>query len=70
MDNRIKEKNLNRRTVTPGLLAMLTGLVSMPTFVQEALRIGLVAPFAGPYADYRRQMEAGIWTYLNQHAVC
>ncbi|SMP72841.1 branched-chain amino acid transport system substrate-binding protein [Noviherbaspirillum suwonense] len=67
MDNRTKEKNMKRRTVNLALLAMLSGLASMPAFAQEALRIGLVAPFSGPYADYGRQMEAGIRTYMKQH---
>ena len=34
---------------------------------QETIRIGLVAPFSGPYADYGKQMEAGIKAYMRQH---
>jgi branched-chain amino acid transport system substrate-binding protein len=33
----------------------------------ETLKIGLVAPFSGPFADYGKQMEAGIKTYMAQH---
>jgi branched-chain amino acid transport system substrate-binding protein len=34
---------------------------------QETIRIGLVAPFSGPYADYGKQMEAGMKVYMRQH---
>ena len=34
---------------------------------QEPLRIGVVAPFSGVAADYGKQMEAGIKTYLKMH---
>jgi branched-chain amino acid transport system substrate-binding protein len=33
----------------------------------ETLKIGLVAPFSGPFADYGKQMEAGVKTYMAEH---
>ncbi len=34
---------------------------------QETIKIGLIAPFSGPFADYGKQMEGGIKTYISQH---
>jgi branched-chain amino acid transport system substrate-binding protein len=34
---------------------------------QEPLRIGLIATYTGPYADYGRQFDDGIALYLKQH---
>ncbi len=33
----------------------------------EPLRIGIIASYSGPYADYGRQFDAGIEVYLSQH---
>jgi branched-chain amino acid transport system substrate-binding protein len=33
----------------------------------DALKIGLVAPFSGPFAEYGKQMEAGVKTYMAEH---
>ncbi|HEY8607644.1 MAG TPA: ABC transporter substrate-binding protein [Noviherbaspirillum sp.] len=38
-----------------------------PALAQEAIRIGLIAPFSGPFADYGKQMEGGIKAYMKQH---
>ncbi|MCC7060029.1 MAG: ABC transporter substrate-binding protein [Burkholderiaceae bacterium] len=34
---------------------------------QEPVRIGLIAAFSGPFADYGKQIEGGIKAYLKQH---
>jgi branched-chain amino acid transport system substrate-binding protein len=31
------------------------------------IKIGLIAPFSGPFADYGKQMEGGIKAYMKQH---
>jgi branched-chain amino acid transport system substrate-binding protein len=33
----------------------------------DPLRIGLIATYTGPYADYGRQFDAGIALYLKEH---
>jgi branched-chain amino acid transport system substrate-binding protein len=33
----------------------------------EPLRIGLIATYSGPYADYGRQFDAGVALYLKEH---
>ncbi len=43
------------------------GLASAAVQAQETIKIGLVAPFSGPFADYGKQMEAGIKAYMKQY---
>ena len=44
--------------------ALMTGL---PAFADEPIKIGLIAPFSGPFADYGKQMEDGIKAYQKLH---
>ncbi|HCE07777.1 MAG TPA: ABC transporter substrate-binding protein [Oxalobacteraceae bacterium] len=46
-----------------------TGLVSLAAFAQaeDTIKVGLIAPFSGPFADYGKQMDAGIKTYMKQY---
>ena len=34
---------------------------------QDTIKVGLIAPFSGPFADYGKQMEGGIKAYMAQH---
>ena len=34
---------------------------------QGTIKVGLIAPFSGPFADYGKQMEGGIKAYMAQH---
>lgn len=34
---------------------------------QDALKIGLIGTYSGPYADYGRQFDAGVALYLKEH---
>jgi len=34
---------------------------------EQPLRIGLIATYSGPYADYGRQFDAGVALYLKEH---
>ncbi|MEC4718611.1 ABC transporter substrate-binding protein [Noviherbaspirillum sp. CPCC 100848] len=43
------------------------GLSSAAALAQETIKVGLVAPFSGPFADYGKQMESGIKAYMKQH---
>lgn len=43
------------------------GLAAAGAFAQETIKVGLVAPFSGPFADYGKQMESGIKAYMKQH---
>jgi len=42
-------------------------LAGGPVIAQEAVRIGVVAEFSGPFADYGQQIVAGMKTYLRQN---
>jgi len=47
-------------------MACLTACVS-PALAQEAIKIGIIAPFTGPFADYGKQFEAGAKAYQRLH---
>ena len=34
-------------------------LVAFPVFAQQPIKVGVIAPFTGPFADYGKQFEAG-----------
>ncbi|HEV2612914.1 MAG TPA: ABC transporter substrate-binding protein [Noviherbaspirillum sp.] len=59
----MKLKTLWRSVATIGV----AGLMSFGAQAQETIKIGLVAPFSGPFADYGKQMEGGIKAYMKQH---
>ncbi len=40
---------------------------SAAALAEDTIKIGLIAPFSGPFADYGKQMEGGIKTYMKQH---
>src|SRR5262245_24560614 len=41
-------------------LLALTLLVGFPAAAQDVIKVGVVAPFTGPFADYGKQFEAGV----------
>jgi branched-chain amino acid transport system substrate-binding protein len=45
----------------------LMGLTALSAQAQETIKVGLIAPFSGPFADYGKQMEGGIKAYMKQH---
>lgn len=47
---------------TLGLLAF-----SSAVSAEDTIKIGLIAPFSGPFADYGKQMEGGIKAYMKQY---
>jgi len=42
-------------------------LTSMQALAEETIKVGLVAPFSGPFADYGKQMENGIKAYIKKN---
>jgi len=42
-------------------------LVSFAAQAEDTIKVGLIAPFSGPFADYGKQMDAGIKAYLKLH---
>lgn len=55
------------RRCAGGLFALATVLISTVTWAQEPVRIGVLATYSGPYADYGRQFDAGMQVFLTQH---
>ncbi|GAA4348992.1 ABC transporter substrate-binding protein [Variovorax defluvii] len=57
---------INKRTLmlaTAAALACIAGAAQ----AQDALKIGLIGTYSGPYADYGRQFDAGVALYLKEH---
>ena len=55
--------NTTKRTLL-GAAILACAAAQVPAFAQDALRIGLIATYSGPYADYGRQFDAGVALYL------
>ncbi len=47
--------------------AMAAAMSVSYAIAQNVIKIGLVAPFSGPFAEYGQQMEGGIKAYLTQN---
>jgi len=41
--------------------------VAPGAYAQDTIKVGVVAPFSGPFADYGKQMEGGIKAWMAQH---
>jgi branched-chain amino acid transport system substrate-binding protein len=55
-------KKLSLPLITAALMFTAIGAQA-----QETIKIGLIAAFSGPFADYGKQMEAGMQTYMAQN---
>jgi branched-chain amino acid transport system substrate-binding protein len=53
------------RFSTAAALALLC--VAFPVLAQEPIKVGIIAPFSGPFADYGKQFEAGAKAYQKVH---
>lgn len=64
-------KRLNRVAMVALVAGMAGGLGELAWADQpagdEPIRIGVIATWSGPYADYGRQFDAGMALYLNEH---
>ncbi|MFC5481270.1 ABC transporter substrate-binding protein [Massilia suwonensis] len=49
------------------ILAVAAFAVAMQAQAADTIKVGLIAPFSGPFADYGKQMEGGIKAYMAQH---
>lgn len=48
--------------------AASTALAFVPgAYAQDTIKVGVIAPFSGPFADYGKQMEGGIKAWVAQH---
>ncbi len=53
-----------RKRTSLAVLASLGALVAAPAAAEETLKVGLIAAFSGPFADYGKQMDAGIKAFM------
>ncbi len=56
-----------KKTALAATLAAMSYLVAPLAQAEETIKVGVIAAFSGPFADYGKQMEAGIKTYMAQH---
>ncbi|MDB5960625.1 MAG: transporter substrate-binding protein [Massilia sp.] len=59
-------------TMKSTLLAAAAAMAAMAfsatlAFAQDTIKIGVIASFSGPFADYGKSMEGGIKAYMAQH---
>jgi branched-chain amino acid transport system substrate-binding protein len=45
----------------------VVGLSAAAAHAEDTIKVGLIAAFSGPFADYGKMMEAGIKTYMKEH---
>ncbi|MCP1574535.1 ABC transporter substrate-binding protein [Herbaspirillum rubrisubalbicans] len=49
------------------LISATNALVAPLAQAEDTIKVGLIAAFSGPFADYGKQMEGGIKAYMAQH---
>jgi branched-chain amino acid transport system substrate-binding protein len=60
---------MKRRTIATALAtaAAMATLGALPARAQDTIKVGVIAAFSGPFADYGKQMEGGIKAWMAQH---
>ncbi|MET3518118.1 branched-chain amino acid transport system substrate-binding protein [Pseudacidovorax sp. 1753] len=58
---------VTKRSALGAIAVACLGLMGAGAQAAEPLRIGLIATYSGPYADYGRQFDAGVALYLKEH---
>ncbi|MES2071594.1 MAG: ABC transporter substrate-binding protein [Pseudomonadota bacterium] len=51
----------------PVASAIALSLSSFAAYAEETIKVGVIAAFSGPFADYGKQIEGGIKAYMLQH---
>ncbi|MGB7478995.1 MAG: ABC transporter substrate-binding protein [Burkholderiaceae bacterium] len=55
------------RTLQSLAAAAMLALAAGAAHAEDTIKVGLIAPFSGPFADYGKQMDAGIKAYMKLH---
>ena len=58
---------MKARTVLGALAALAFGALSAAATAQSTVKLGMVAPFSGPFAEYGQQMLGGMKAYMKVH---
>lgn len=56
-----------KKTLQSIAIASTLALSVVAVHAEDTIKIGLIAPFSGPFADYGKQMDAGINAYMKLH---
>ena len=48
-------------------VAVIGAAVLPAAYAQDTIKVGVIAEFSGPFADYGEQIEAGMKAYMKQH---
>jgi branched-chain amino acid transport system substrate-binding protein len=54
-------------TIAAALAASAALALASGARAQDTIKVGVIAPFSGPFADYGKQMEGGIKAWVAQH---
>lgn len=58
---------IKQKPLLAALALACSGLAGSAVAADDTLRIGVIAAYSGPYADYGRQFDAGIQLYLKEN---
>jgi branched-chain amino acid transport system substrate-binding protein len=58
---------MKRRALVATLTLAWLSAMGLAQAAEEPLRVGMIATYSGPYADYGRQFDAGVALYLKEH---
>jgi len=56
-----------RHTLGALVTAAAFSLAATPAFAQSTVKLGLIAEFSGPFAEYGQQIHGGMKAYMKQH---
>ena len=56
-----------RHTLGALVTAAAFSLAATPAFAQNTVKLGLIAEFSGPFAEYGQQIHGGMKAYMKQH---
>jgi branched-chain amino acid transport system substrate-binding protein len=56
-----------KRVLLAGIVAVVPGLLATAALAQDTVKIGLIMPYSGQFADPSTQSDNGIKLYLKQH---
>ena len=54
-------------TIAAAFATTATFAFAPAAFAQDTIKVGVIAPFSGPFADYGKQMQGGIKAWMAQH---
>ncbi|GGC71540.1 ABC transporter substrate-binding protein [Undibacterium terreum] len=56
-----------KKLLLPAICTIAVSMASVAAHAEETIKIGVIAAFSGPFADYGKQIEGGIKAYMRQN---